>query len=136
MEKGYIFIVNNGAVNRNNWTQFIANKTFPNHLKYIAVSCFASNILRCILFFLSLMSKNPNLLTKFCNDVNGVRVLVSAAEIMRLSCAFVVIRGRPSQEKFHEDCRFLRRVRKLDTVRRGICKSRQFGCPIYTHSGL
>ena len=62
VEKGYIFIASNGAVNRNNWTQFIADKTFPNHLKYIAVSCFASNILKCILFFLSLMSKNPNLL--------------------------------------------------------------------------
>ena len=34
-------------------------------------------------------------LTIFCYDANGIRVLVSAADMMRLSCAFVVIRGRP-----------------------------------------
>ena len=55
-------------------------------------------------------------LTGFCNDANGVRVLVSAAEIMHLSYAFVVIHGRPSRGRFRRDYRFLRRVKELDTV--------------------
>ena len=45
-------------------------------------------------------------LIRFCNDANGVHVLVSAAEIMHLSCAFVVIRRCPSRGRFREDCRF------------------------------
>jgi len=64
------------------------------------------------------------ILTIFVKDANGTCVLVSAAAIMRLSCAFVVIRGRPGLGKFSHECRFSKRVKKLDTVRRGICNSR------------
>ena len=62
-------------------------------------------------------------LTMFCNEAKGTRVLVSATEMIRLSCAFVVIRGWPGRERFFDECRILRRVRKLDTVCRGTCKS-------------
>ena len=37
LEEGYIFIIGNEAVNRNNCTQFIAKKTFPNYLIYISL---------------------------------------------------------------------------------------------------
>jgi len=58
-------------------------------------------------------------LTMFCNEAKGTRVLVSATEMIRLSCAFVVIRGWPGRERFFDECRILRRVRKLDTICRG-----------------
>ena len=61
------------------------------------------------------------ILTIFCNDANGTHVLVSAAAMMCLSCASVVIRGWPWWRRLIEVLRVLRRVRKLDTVRRGIC---------------
>jgi len=69
-------------------------------------------------------------LTIFCNDAKGIRVLVSAAEIMRLSWASVVIRGRPCRETFSEECRVLIRVRTFDTVRRGICNSRPISASV------
>ena len=55
-------------------------------------------------------------LTMFCNEVKGTRVLVSATEMICLSYAFIVIWGWPGRERFFDECRILRRVRKLDTV--------------------
>jgi ribosomal protein L32 len=65
----------------------------------------------------------------FCSGAKGTRVLISAAAMIRLSWALVV-RGQPGRERLFRVLRLSMRVRKLDTVRRGICNWRPISASI------
>ena len=64
------------------------------------------------------------ILIMFCNSANGTCVLDSAVAMMCSSWLVEVIRGRPVCGRLFGVWRFLRRARKLGTVRRGKCNSR------------
>ena len=57
-----IYIAVACSIDKYNWTEFIAGKTSPYHLKNISIPCLTSDVFKCILLLLCLMSKNSNLL--------------------------------------------------------------------------
>src|SRR5579859_2045371 len=64
LENVDIYITVACPIDKYNWTEFIAGKTSPYHLKNTSIPRFASDVFRSILLLLCLMPENPNLLLR------------------------------------------------------------------------
>ena len=72
-----------------------------------------------------IVDSETDILTTLGNCTNGTRVLASAAAMIRLVWAAVVIHGRPGSGRLFGVCRVFRCEIKLDAVRRWIPVSRE-----------